>query len=246
MLYTLTCTWFQVSFGGLKIKVSEEQLHEAGDSMMAVALARQMDITIVQARDRMDLGGSEKNSGYSTSGGWPFAEEGFAFLKPVLFSVLWRRVGAAHGWIHAVLCKVCFWLPLYYTEILNTSPSNAGASSVVSTHDDVESKVGESWTLDPSRTYHIQYRAMSPFVLLFKERFFNNPELNYNAQRVYRFPPVRGLWAYLSTSCWISWRTARSWCHAHHPGNYLSSLYISWLQIFWPSCPDTYDTFNPC
>lgn len=64
-----TCTVVQVSFGGLKIRVSEEQLHEAGDSMMAVALARQMDITIVQARDRMELGGRDKKFGYSTSGG---------------------------------------------------------------------------------------------------------------------------------------------------------------------------------
>ena len=55
-----------MSFAGLEIKVSEEQLHEAGDSMMAMALAQQKGITVLQAREMMDLCGSGNLAGSSS------------------------------------------------------------------------------------------------------------------------------------------------------------------------------------
>jgi len=41
----------QVSFGGLGVRVSDEQLHMTADSMIAVGLAERKGITVPEARE---------------------------------------------------------------------------------------------------------------------------------------------------------------------------------------------------
>ena len=62
-----------MSFGGLEIKVSEEQLHEAAASMMVVVLASQRGVSVAQARQSKEFGESGTLAKNTSSGEMPFA-----------------------------------------------------------------------------------------------------------------------------------------------------------------------------
>lgn len=56
----------QVSFGGLGVRVSDEQLHMTADSMMAVGLAERNGITVPEAREI--ISGSRSTSSADATG----------------------------------------------------------------------------------------------------------------------------------------------------------------------------------